>query len=360
MVALMCMARPISSFAQYCDNPPNPRLGYDTSCEKLTPGCCSSVMVALEYREACYSVSPIVWSLEGSAADSCELLPIGQTPTRLYLLRLKDKCAGTGPVIVAVSVTYQCLVTNAPPPTNVVLRATFNVDCGGSACAPCQAASGDGNSNGGAVTYGNHNGPDLRIGLGRTSEGKDAGVLQLRATQSSANLAQPYGLAVPFHSVGVTTVSNSGSLTTVSAPQTTTTITRDATYPNYKYLVVVSATNSSELVRVTVENPDKTGASYTNLLVTEQRSSTTVRQGLYSYSSASNAWTLKEGATTNSVLRTVVSGESSNGLMEFTEIRDGTTIVQRTEKSYVSTVDGLHLSEVKEGVQNTLRTTSYT
>jgi RHS repeat-associated protein len=214
----------------------------------------------------------------------------------------------------------------------------------------CTTDSG-GSGTPGQAGFNNSTGPNSSVALGSAAAGATAGVLQLRATSPSAALSLPATLTLPFRaSVPTGTLdvvtNGSGVIQQVKSPQV---LVHVAVVNAYKYYLQVFnatnvtaktggyyGTNAAAFVTYTVENPD-TSTATNRLNITEARPGVASRT--FSYVHTNESGVKKWLMTDNQNLRTVASWSAQDSLdgsrtNEVTEIRSGSTVVQRSEKSY--------------------------
>ena len=203
-------------------------------------------------------------------------------------------------------------------------RIEIGCECSGQS-GPCDTTAGAGSVTNGSV--------DVRLSLGKVSQGRPAGQLLLYADKPVAALSTPEALVIDGAGDDVEPLYRDGFLMQVIAAQVIVTFVRfsPVKYEIHFYDIAFRGQPTEDglysidptAIPIAVwcfENPDPTGEAIHALVITETRNGEK-REFLYSYEAVENAWTLVSGnglkiesklQTTNEdgdrVVRTVIAG----------------------------------------------------
>ena len=242
-----------------------------------------------------------------------------------------------------------------------------NESGGGCGSGTCSAS---GNSTLGSGVADN-NSVDFEINLGTPSPRYDGGILWLKATAPSTNLATPSLLQVPWPMANVTVLTNTnGWPQQVHTPQGLLNV---HTFSSYEYHVECFyasnvtgpsggfyGTNGPAYATFVIKNPD--GASdYTNLWIIDEESSQNYTNK-YTYLTTNGEWQLlkPDGQTTLSTWRVPNSTNASITNLYSTVSVGGNTLSQTVwTLQYVPLINNTVLLQRVDGVSSTTQTTTY-
>jgi RHS repeat-associated protein len=348
--------------ADECE-PPSVRFVNDT--ENLS-ACNGSSWVTLLVTTGCSApITSISYVPDG---DIKVLIPHDEDPVKSYrvqVVRVPGSKSSTAKLTVTVNWTYNhpdC--TETPDPITFTIPYTLERE-GDAGCSGCGSNAGKGPAgNAFADLASVHAG----FYLGMLDEDTDAGFLSLDAELPSNDLTKAQSLQYNFEYPGVMRYPASGTLQQVKAKQVLARVI-DTSPTDYSFSIEffhlsdIDATGTgpwapnsgaTPFVIWTVRNPSS------NIKVVEVSSSAgRIHTFTYDDSSLPHKWSLSEGSNP----RTIVAWEETVGVgltNKIREVRNGTTLLERTRVLQQTLGDHQYVKESSEGSGSSVRTTLYT